>query len=69
MIEKFLSTAVDVAGTMKLPDSEVRTPYFSGVIVKDAEVFAVTIGNGLLAFLQRRYFIPAHGRGYSNGGN
>lgn len=52
MIEKFLSTAVDVAGTMKLPDSEVRTPYFSGVIVKDAEVFAVTIGNGL-AFLYR----------------
>lgn len=52
MIEKFLSTAVDVAGTMKLSDNEVRKPYFSGVIVRDSEAFAVTIGNGL-AFLYR----------------
>ena len=52
MIEKFLSTAVDVAGTMKLSDSEVRKPYFSGVIVRDSEAFAVTIGTGL-AFLYR----------------
>ena len=52
LIEKFLSTAVDVTGKMRLSDNEQRSPYFSGIIVKDAEAFAVTIGNGL-AFLYR----------------
>lgn len=52
MIEKFLSTAVEVAGTNKLMDNEIRDPYFSGVIVRDSEAFAVTIGGGL-AFLYR----------------
>ena len=52
MIEKFLSTAVEVAGTTKLLDNENRDPYFTGVIVRDSEAFAVTIGGGL-AFLYR----------------
>ncbi|MBQ4271264.1 MAG: hypothetical protein II718_05520 [Clostridiales bacterium] len=52
MIEGFLSTAVGVTGKMKLSDEEDRSPYFSGVIVRDAEAFAVTIGSGL-AFLYR----------------
>lgn len=52
MIERFLSTAVEVAGTTKLMDNETRDPYFSGVIVRDSEAFAVTIGGGL-AFLYR----------------
>lgn len=52
MIEKFLSTAVEVAGTTKLIDNESRDPYFTGVIVRDSEAFAVTIGGGL-AFLYR----------------
>ena len=52
MIEKFLSTAVEVAGALKLSDNQSRNPYFSGVIVRDSEAFAVTIGNGL-AFLYR----------------
>ncbi len=52
MIEKFLSTAVEVAGTTKLMENETRDPYFTGVIVRDSEAFAVTIGGGL-AFLYR----------------
>ncbi|MBP5262249.1 MAG: hypothetical protein J6Z43_09005 [Clostridiales bacterium] len=52
LIEKFLSTAVEVTGKMRLSDSEMRSPYFSGIIVRDAEAFAVTVGNGL-AFLYR----------------
>ena len=52
MIEKFLSTAVDVSGKMRLTDPNARSPYFSGIIVRDSEAFAVTIGNGL-AFLFR----------------
>lgn len=51
MIEGFLTTAVDVTGKTKLADDN-RSPYFSGVIVRDAEAFAVTIGSGL-AFLYR----------------
>ncbi|MBR2523411.1 MAG: hypothetical protein IKE53_03095 [Clostridiales bacterium] len=52
LIEKFLSTAVEVTGKMRLSDNEMRSPYFSGIIVRDAEAFAVTVGNGL-AFLYR----------------
>ena len=52
MIQGFLSTAVDVTGKMKLQDNDDRAPYFSGIIVRDAEAFAVTIGSGL-AFLYR----------------
>ena len=52
MIERFLSTAVEVAGTTKLVENESRDPYFTGVIVRDSEAFAVTIGGGL-AFLYR----------------
>lgn len=52
IVSQFLATAVEVTGKMKLQDQEVRNPYFSGVIVKEAEMFAVTIGTGL-AFLYR----------------
>ncbi|MCR5528375.1 MAG: hypothetical protein K6F49_04060 [Saccharofermentans sp.] len=52
MIEGFLATAVDVTGKMKLNDNNDRAPYFAGVIVRDSEAFAVTIGTGL-AFLYR----------------
>ncbi|MCQ2532679.1 MAG: hypothetical protein MJ093_08245, partial [Saccharofermentans sp.] len=52
MISGFLSTAVDVTGKMKLQDNDARSPYFSGIIVRDSEAFAITIGSGL-AFLYR----------------
>jgi len=52
MIEGFLTTAVDVTGKSRITDAGDRSPYFSGVIVRDSEAFAVTIGTGL-AFLYR----------------
>ena len=52
MIEGFLSTAVDVTGKARIADTDDRSPYFSGVIIRDSEAFAVTIGTGL-AFLYR----------------
>ncbi|MBP3809596.1 MAG: hypothetical protein ILA15_02590 [Clostridiales bacterium] len=52
MIEGFLTTAVDVTGKSRIAEADDRTPYFSGVIVRDSEAFAVTIGTGL-AFLYR----------------
>ena len=52
MISGFLTTAVDITGKMKLQEQDNRAPYFSGIIVHDAEAFAVTIGSGL-AFIYR----------------
>lgn len=52
MIEGFLTTAVDVTGKARIADDDDRSPYFSGIIVRDSEAFAVTIGTGL-AFLYR----------------
>jgi len=52
MIEGFLTTAVDVTGKARIAEADDRTPYFSGIIVRDSEAFAVTIGTGL-AFLYR----------------
>lgn len=52
MIEGFLTTAVDVTGKSRIAEADDRTPYFSGIIVRDSEAFAVTIGTGL-AFLYR----------------
>lgn len=52
MIEGFLTTAVDVTGKARIVEEDDRSPYFSGIIVRDSEAFAVTIGTGL-AFLYR----------------
>jgi len=52
MIEGFLTTAVDVTGKSRIAEADDRSPYFSGVIIRDSEAFAVTIGTGL-AFLYR----------------
>jgi len=52
MIEGFLTTAVDVTGKSRIAEADDRSPYFSGIIVRDSEAFAVTIGTGL-AFLYR----------------
>ena len=52
MIEGFLTTAVDVTGKSRINEADDRTPYFSGIIIRDSEAFAVTIGTGL-AFLYR----------------
>ena len=52
MIEGFLTTAVDVTGKSRIAEADDRTPYFSGIIIRDSEAFAVTIGTGL-AFLYR----------------
>ena len=65
MIEKFLSTAVEVAGTTKLIDNETRDPYFTGVIVRDSEAFAVRRRPCIP--LQRRHNVPVNRCGNSHG--
>lgn len=51
-IGDLVNTAVAVTGRMKLQADNTRSPFFAGVLVKDSEAFAITLGKGL-AFLYR----------------
>ncbi|MBP5491815.1 MAG: hypothetical protein J6Y08_03130 [Clostridiales bacterium] len=51
-IGEMVNTAVSITGRMKIQQDNNRAPFFAGVMVKDAEAFAITIGKGL-AFLYR----------------
>lgn len=51
-IGELVNTAVSVTGRMKIQADKVRSPFFAGVMVKDSEAFAITLGKGL-AFLYR----------------
>lgn len=51
-IGDLVNTAVAVTGRMKLQADNARTPFFAGILVKDSEAFAITMGKGL-AFLYR----------------
>ena len=51
-IGDLVNTAVAVTGRMKLQADNSRTPFFAGILVKDSEAFAITMGKGL-AFLYR----------------
>jgi len=51
-IGDLVNTAVAVTGRMRLQADNARTPFFAGVMVKDSEAFAITMGKGL-AFLYR----------------
>lgn len=51
-IGEMVNSAVSITGRMKIQSDNNRTPFFAGVMVKDAEAFAITMGKGL-AFLYR----------------
>ena len=51
-IGEMVNTAVSITGKMKIQQDNSRAPFFAGVMVKDGEAFASTIGKGL-AFLYR----------------
>lgn len=51
-IGEFVNTSVAVTGRMRLSAENVRTPFFAGIMIKDSEAFAITMGRGL-AFLYR----------------
>lgn len=52
MTRSFRELAVDITGRMMLQENETRNSYFSGLMIKDGEGFALTVGGGL-AFLYR----------------
>ncbi|MDI9497385.1 MAG: LysM peptidoglycan-binding domain-containing protein [Bacillota bacterium] len=45
-INDLAECAVNVAGRLTLSDGAVRQPYFAGIIVKDGEMAAITLGRG-----------------------
>lgn len=47
-----VNMAVSVTGRMKIQSENARAPFFAGAVIKDSEVFAITMGKGL-AFLYR----------------
>ena len=51
-INDLAETAMDVTGRIRLGGDAAREPYFSGVIIRDGEMAAVTIGESL-AFIYR----------------
>lgn len=51
-INELAECAVSVAGRITLQHDGVRQPYFAGIMVKDSELAAVTMGNGC-AYLYR----------------
>lgn len=51
-IGELVNTAVSVTGRLKIQAENARSPFFAGVMVKDSEAFAITLGKGL-AFLYR----------------
>lgn len=51
-INELAECAVSVAGRISLQHDGVRQPYFAGIVVKDSELAAVTMGNGC-AYLYR----------------
>ena len=51
-IGEMVNTAVSITGKLKIQQDNSRAPFFAGVMVKDGEAFASTIGKGL-AFLYR----------------
>lgn len=51
-INELAEGAVNVAGRLTLSDNGVSQPYFAGIIVKDGEMAAVTLGRGC-AYLYR----------------
>lgn len=51
-INDLAETAMEVTGRIRLGDSATREPYFAGVIIRDGEMAAVTVGDSL-AFIYR----------------
>ena len=45
-INDLAECAVNVAGRLTLSDGAVRQPYFAGIIIKDGEMAAITLGRG-----------------------
>ena len=64
-INDLAETALDVTGGLKLADDMARPPYFSGIIVRDGELAAVTVGEGLAFIYRQEVLYPLTGHSKS----
>ena len=60
-INDLAEAALDVTGGLKLGDDLARPPYFAGVIVRDGELAAVTVGEGLAFIYRQEVLYPLTG--------
>lgn len=60
-INDLAEAALDVTGGLKLSDETAREPYFAGVIVRDGEMAAVTVGDGLAFIYRQEVLYPLTG--------
>lgn len=57
-INDLADCAVNVSGQMTLGDNGAKQPYFAGLIVKDAEIAAVTLGRGCVYLYRNDILYP-----------
>ena len=57
-INELADCGVSVAGRMTLQHAGVRQPYFSGVVIKDQEIAAITIGRGCAYLFRNDVLYP-----------
>ncbi len=57
-INDLAETAMEVTGRIRLADDAAREPYFSGVIIRDGEMAAVTVGDSLALVYRHEALYP-----------
>ena len=60
-INDLAEAALDVTGGLKLADESVREPYFAGIVFRDGELAAVTVGEGLAFIYRQEVLYPLTG--------
>ncbi len=61
-INDLAETALDVTGGLKLAEETARAPYFAGIILRDGEMAAVTVGEGLAFIFRQDVLYPLTGQ-------
>ena len=57
-INDLAEAALDVTGGLKLSQETSREPYFAGIILRDGEMAAVTVGDGLALIYRQEVLYP-----------
>lgn len=60
-INDLAEAALDVTGGLKLSDEIARQPYFAGTIIRDGELAAVTVAEGLAFIYRQEVLYPLTG--------
>ena len=63
-INELADTAVEVAGRITLQQDSVRQPYFSGVVIRESELAAITMGGGCAYLYRNEIIYPLTANGH-----